>query len=61
MPWDSLDRRLGGPQSLSGLFGEGKIFDPTGTPKPVASCYTDYATLALKLLVPGASNLMRGQ
>jgi hypothetical protein len=40
-----LDRRLGGPQSRSGLRGEEKILDPTGTrtptprsssPKPVA-------------------------
>jgi hypothetical protein len=26
-----LDRRLGGPQSRSGRFGEEKILDPTGT------------------------------
>jgi hypothetical protein len=48
-----LDRRLGGLQSRSGRFGEGKIFDPTGTRtptpsivQPVASRYTDYATPA---------------
>jgi hypothetical protein len=29
-----LDRRLGGPQSWSGRFGEGKILDPTGTRTP---------------------------
>jgi hypothetical protein len=45
-----LDRRLDGPQSRSGRFGEEKILDPTGTriPDPsvvqlVASRYTDYA------------------
>jgi hypothetical protein len=48
-----LDRRLGGPQSLSGWYGEIKILDPTGTRtttpsvvEPVVSRYTDYATLA---------------
>jgi hypothetical protein len=41
-------RRLGGPQSRSGRYGEVKIFDPTGTRtsaplvvQPVASRYTD--------------------
>jgi hypothetical protein len=41
-------RRLGGPQSCSGQYGEVKIFDPTGTRtptplvvQPVASRYTD--------------------
>jgi hypothetical protein len=29
-----LDRRLGGPQSRSGRFGEEKILDPTGTRTP---------------------------
>jgi hypothetical protein len=29
-PWYALDRRLGGPQSLSGRH-EVKIVDPTGT------------------------------
>jgi hypothetical protein len=29
-----LDRRLGGPQSLSGRLGEEKILDPTGTRIP---------------------------
>jgi hypothetical protein len=43
-----LDRRLGGPQSRSGRFGEEKILDPTGTlnplvVQPVSSRYTDYA------------------
>jgi hypothetical protein len=50
-PWYPLDRRLGGPQSRSGQYGEVKILDPTGTRtpdfsvvQPIASCYTDYAT-----------------
>jgi hypothetical protein len=45
-------RRLGGPQSRSGRYGEVKIFDPTGTRTPaplvvppVASRYTDWAVL----------------
>jgi hypothetical protein len=44
-----LDRRLGGPQSRSGRFGEEKILDPTGTNsdpsvvQPVASRNTDFA------------------
>jgi hypothetical protein len=29
-----LDRRLGGPQSRSGRYGEVKILDPTGTRTP---------------------------
>jgi hypothetical protein len=29
-----LDRRLGGPQSRSGQFGEEKILGPTGTRTP---------------------------
>jgi hypothetical protein len=29
-----LDRRLGGPQSRSGRYGEAKILDPTGTRTP---------------------------
>jgi hypothetical protein len=44
-----LDRRLGGPHSRSGRFGEEKILDPTGirTPTPrssstVANRYTAY-------------------
>jgi hypothetical protein len=43
-------RRLGGPQSRSGPYGEVKLFDPTGTRtpaplviQPVASRYTDWA------------------
>lgn len=47
------DRKLGGPQSRSGLYGEVKILDSTvtRTPKPevvqlVASCFTDCATAA---------------
>jgi hypothetical protein len=42
-------RRLGGPQSLSGRYGEVTIFYPTGTRtppppvvQPMASRYTDY-------------------
>jgi hypothetical protein len=49
-PLYPLDRRLGGPQSRSGRFGEEKILHPTGTRncdpsvvQPVASRYTDYA------------------
>jgi hypothetical protein len=30
-PWYPFYRRLGGPQSRSGRYGELKIFDPTGT------------------------------
>jgi hypothetical protein len=49
-------RRLGGPQSRSGRYGEVKIFDPTGTRtpaplvvQPVASRYTDWAIQASSL------------
>jgi hypothetical protein len=52
-PWYPFYRRLGGPQSRSGRYGEVKILDPTGTwtptplvVQPVASCYTDWAILA---------------
>jgi hypothetical protein len=45
-----LDRRLGGPQSRSGRFGEQKILDPywdsnsdPSVVQPVTSRYTDYA------------------
>jgi hypothetical protein len=48
--WYLFYRRLGGPQSRSGRYGEEKIFDPTGTRtptplvvQPVASRYTDWA------------------
>jgi hypothetical protein len=50
-----LDRRLGGPQSLSRRCGEVNILDPawTRTPTPVvqhvASLYTDCATAALNM------------
>jgi hypothetical protein len=30
-----MDRRLGGPQSRSARYGEGKILDPTGARTPV--------------------------
>jgi hypothetical protein len=33
-PLYPLDRRLGGPHSRSGRFGEEKILDPTGTRTP---------------------------
>jgi hypothetical protein len=38
-PWYSLDRRLGGPQSRPGSYGEVKILGPTGTrnPTPLSS------------------------
>jgi hypothetical protein len=46
-------RRLGGPQSRSGRYGEDKILDRSGTRtpapsviEPVASRYTDYAVPA---------------
>jgi hypothetical protein len=49
-----LDRRLSGPQRLSGQRGELKILAPTGTRttnpldvQPVASRYTDRAIPAL--------------
>jgi hypothetical protein len=31
-----MDRRLGGPQSRSGQYGEVKILDPTGTRTPTS-------------------------
>jgi hypothetical protein len=47
-PGTHFYRRLGGPQSRSGRYGEVKIFYPTGTRtpaplivQPVASRYTD--------------------
>jgi hypothetical protein len=52
-----LDRRLGEPESRSGLGGEEKILDPTGTRnsdlsvvQPVASYYTDCSISAPQLL-----------
>jgi hypothetical protein len=36
-PQYPMDRRLGGPQSLSGGHGEEKIVDPTGTQTPTSS------------------------
>jgi hypothetical protein len=50
-PVPILYKRLGGPQSRSGRYGEVKIFYPTGTltlppprvVQPVASRYTDWA------------------
>jgi hypothetical protein len=49
-PWYPLDRFVG-RQSQSEQYGEIKNFDPAGTPnpsavQPVASRYTDYATVA---------------
>jgi hypothetical protein len=34
MYMNCMDRRLGGPQSWCGRFGEEKILDPTGTRTP---------------------------
>jgi hypothetical protein len=54
-PQGPLDRRLGGPQSRSGRYGEVKIRDPSGLElrplghQPVASRYTDCATAAVIL------------
>jgi hypothetical protein len=55
-------RRLGGPQSRSGRYGEVKIFYPTGTRtpaplvvQPVASRYSDWAIPAP--LVPVGSRI----
>jgi hypothetical protein len=49
-PWYPFYRKLGGPQSRSGRYGEVNIFDPTGTRtpafpvvQPVASHYNDWA------------------
>jgi hypothetical protein len=42
-----VGKRLGGPQSRPGRYGEQKILDPTGTRtsrlvvQPLGSCYTD--------------------
>jgi hypothetical protein len=41
-PRCTLDRRLGGPQSRAGRFGEEKILDPSVV-QPIASRYTDCA------------------
>jgi hypothetical protein len=37
-----LDRRLGGPQSQSGRYREGKILDPTGTRTPAPRSSSPY-------------------
>jgi hypothetical protein len=52
-PWCPLNMKLGGPQSRSGSFGEEKNIltlpgYETQTVQPIASPYTNYATLALK-------------
>jgi hypothetical protein len=48
-----MDRRLGGPQSRSGLSGDEKILDPywdsnsePSVVQPVASRYINYVALA---------------
>jgi hypothetical protein len=59
-PWGSspqypLDRRLGGPQSWSGFYGEEKNLAPVGNyipaVPPLASCYTDWATGSFLILL----------
>jgi hypothetical protein len=54
-PWYPLDRRLGGPQSQSGRYGEVKIRDPTGTrtltPRSSSPCLVTIHT-ALSWLFP---------
>jgi hypothetical protein len=57
-PWGKssrypLEKRLGGPQSQSGRHGEEKILDSNSdlsVVQPVASHYTDYTTLAPKMI-----------
>jgi hypothetical protein len=39
-PWYPLDRRLGGPQTWSGRFGEEKNLDPTGTRTPTPRSFS---------------------
>jgi hypothetical protein len=58
-PWKELwypsNRRLGGPQGLSGGFGKGKVLPLTGfepqTVQPVASCSKDYDVFVNKSVI----------
>jgi hypothetical protein len=57
-PRYSFDRRLGGPQSRSGRYGEVKIFTLSGLEfpsplvvQPVASRYTDWAISLISILI----------
>jgi hypothetical protein len=51
-PWYPLDRRPGEPQSQSGCYEEDENLAParnqTSAVQPIASCYTDWAFLALR-------------
>jgi hypothetical protein len=46
-------RRLGGPQSWSGQYGEVKIFYPTGTRTPTPPCSPDRSQSLYRLSYPG--------
>jgi hypothetical protein len=46
-------RRLGGPQSRSGRYGELKIFDPTGTRTPAPPGCPARSQLLYRLSYPG--------
>jgi hypothetical protein len=45
-----LDRRLGGPQSRSGRFGEQKIIDPTGTRTPTPRSSSPYIVAIITII-----------
>jgi hypothetical protein len=58
--WYPFDRRLGGPQNLSGLHGEVNILAPhwdsnyePSVVQPVASCYTSYTMQILPNVTRG--------
>jgi hypothetical protein len=45
--WYPLERRLGGPESRYGIYGEATIFEPTGTRNPALGGSATAATPVL--------------